>query len=408
MPSHSFDLLSALPHPEHATKLFGLLEGKARFVGGCVRDAFLGKAIADVDIATSLPPEDVMQRLKAGGVHVIPTGLKHGTVTAILNHTPYEITTLRKDIACDGRHAEVLFTTSWEEDAARRDFTINAMSCSLEGEVFDYFSGKEDLEKRLIRFVGKAQERCQEDALRILRFFRFFAWYGSSVVDAEALEACKVLAPMLEKLSGERIQTECLKLLSAPTPVPALQWMQEQKVLYHISLPDSIEIATLEHLFALEKAGDFQRNPLVPLACVLRSSGENIVGELRMRWKLSNEDTKALSLFCAPPLLLGADASQATQKKALRTLGASDTLTLALLAHAQNGASGTSLLALKELAENWHSPIFPINGEDLLALGVKPGKQLGDLLRMAENVWEEADYGLSKEELIVRIQTESL
>ena len=191
---------------------------KAYVVGGCVRDAIVKRPIKDIDIATPQTPENVIKLLTAEDIKVIPTGIKHGTVTAVHGKETIEITTLRRDLDCDGRHAEVEFTNNWQEDAARRDFTMNALSMDLDGNIYDYFNGIHDLHKGIVKFVGNPDARVQEDYLRILRYFRFEAHYGTHAIDKESLNACIKFKQNIESLSGERIQAEMFKLLSARDP----------------------------------------------------------------------------------------------------------------------------------------------------------------------------------------------
>jgi poly(A) polymerase len=199
--------------------------GETRVAGGAVRNALLGVAVADVDVATVLLPEEVMTAAKAAGFGVHPTGLDHGTITITCKKAAFEVTTLRRDIETDGRHAVVSFTTNWAEDAARRDFTINAMYCDAAGKIYDYTKGYADIQKRKVKFVGVPEERIAEDYLRILRFFRFHAWYGKNAPDKEGLQACIKLRSGLKKLSVERVRQELFKLLAAPNAVKTLQLM---------------------------------------------------------------------------------------------------------------------------------------------------------------------------------------
>ncbi|MBX6323955.1 MAG: CCA tRNA nucleotidyltransferase, partial [Rhodospirillaceae bacterium] len=230
---------------------------EARFVGGCVRDALLSRPVGDVDIATPEPPERVLALLARAGIKAIPTGIDHGTVTAVKDGTPFEITTLRRDVETYGRRAKVAFSDSWREDAARRDFTMNALSCTPDGRVFDYFGGLADLEARRVRFVGDAATRIREDVLRLLRFFRFYAHYGSPPPDGEALAACRELAPLLPTLSAERVRAEVLRLLAAPDPCPALALMRDNGILDRV-LPAAAGLDRLRGLVILgatEEAG---------------------------------------------------------------------------------------------------------------------------------------------------------
>ncbi|MEE8534186.1 MAG: CCA tRNA nucleotidyltransferase, partial [Alphaproteobacteria bacterium] len=217
---------------------------EVRFVGGCVRDAVAGRKVTDVDIATPDPPETVTRLLEAAGIRVVPTGIAHGTVTAVIRHRHFEITTLRRDVETYGRRAKVAFTDDWTADAARRDFTINALFCDPDGTLYDPFGGIDDLDAGRVRFVGDAVKRIKEDVLRLLRFFRFYAHYGRPPPDAEALAACRAMARALPGLSGERVSAELLRLLAAPDPAAVLALMIEAEVLAFV-LP---EVAGLDAL----------------------------------------------------------------------------------------------------------------------------------------------------------------
>ncbi len=241
---------------------------QVRFVGGCVRDALLGRPVTDVDIATPDEPGRVIELLETAGLKAVPTGVDHGTVTAVAFGRPFEITTLRHDVETYGRRARVAFTDDWTADAARRDFTFNAMSCSPEGRIHDPFGGIADLRARRVRFVGRAEDRIREDVLRLLRFFRFYAHYGAPPPDPEALSAARSLAPLLPTLSGERIAAETLKLLAAPDPAPVMGLMREQGVLAHV-LPEAQRIDRLARLTAIETALGLPLEPVRRLAAVL-------------------------------------------------------------------------------------------------------------------------------------------
>ena len=206
--------------PETKAVMAALVD--ARFVGGAVRNALLGAGVSDVDIAVPMPPEETMARLAAAGIRTVPTGLDHGTVTAVVGHHAFEVTSLRRDVETDGRHAVIAFTDDWAEDAARRDFTINALYAGPEGEIFDYATGVEDLIAGRVRFMGDSATRIAEDYLRILRLFRFHAWYGRGEIDEPALRAAAAARGHLAELSAERVAKEMLRLLEAPRPGPVV------------------------------------------------------------------------------------------------------------------------------------------------------------------------------------------
>lgn len=222
-----------------AVALLDALGGQARFVGGAVRDSLLNRPVNDVDLATPLLPDEVIARLEAAGFKAIPTGIEHGTITAVVTGKTFEITTLRRDAATDGRRATVAFSTDWAEDAQRRDFTINALFADGDGRIYDYTDGSSDLDPTRIRFIGKAEDRVREDYLRLLRFFRFQAHYSRCPMDGEALQAAKVLAPGLAQLSAERVWSELKRLLAAPDPAEVLDAMAATGVLARV-LPEAL------------------------------------------------------------------------------------------------------------------------------------------------------------------------
>ncbi|MEM7042461.1 MAG: CCA tRNA nucleotidyltransferase [Pseudomonadota bacterium] len=345
----------------------------ARFVGGCVRDALLGHYDPDVDldVATPILPEQVIERLEAAGIKAIPTGLSHGTVTAVVDGRPFEITTLRKDVACDGRHAEVAFAADFREDAERRDFTINAMSVDRQGRLVDYFGGVEDLKAGRIRFVGDAQARVREDYLRILRFFRFFARYGRPPVDEGALEACRAGASGLEELSGERIRSEMFKLLDSSGAAEALRLMIENGILSHI-LPSTPDLEPLQRLITLVPESD----PLLRLVTLLSPTSAEPVAEA---WKLSNAEKTRLERLTLEPLF-DLPHSPLIARTHIYHHGPEIYTDLVRLSAKSASDLGTSLPppSVEKL---------PISGQDLIARGVPPGPELGHLLADIEAWW---------------------
>jgi poly(A) polymerase len=365
-------------------------EGRpARFVGGCVRDGLLGRmtAGAELDLATAERPEQVIRLLEAAGLKVIPTGLAHGTVSTVVDGQRFEITTLREDVATDGRHAEVAFGDDFEADAARRDFTINAMSCDGEGRLFDYFGGRADLALGRVRFVGEAARRIAEDYLRILRFFRFFAHYGRPPADAEALAASAAAAPEMARLSGERIQAEMLKLLAAADPLPALRLMADAGVLGQV-IPGPVAQARLARLLAAAPHAD----PLLRLAALLRPppASAGAAPAVAARWRLSNHDAERLAALTEAALpALAAPAAE--RRRALYRMGAPRYRDLVRLAAAEKPDPAALAATLAE-ATAWRPPKLPLGGDDLLALGLQPGPRLGQILAAVEAWWLERDF----------------
>ncbi|MFN3077282.1 MAG: CCA tRNA nucleotidyltransferase [Alphaproteobacteria bacterium] len=392
------------------------VEGReARFVGGCVRDGILKRPVTDVDIATPLPPEEGVERLSRAGIKVIPTGITHGTVTAVVDGTSFEITTLRKDVACDGRHAQVAFTDDWRQDAARRDFTINAMSAGIDGTIHDYFNGLRDLGEGKVRFVGNPKDRIGEDVLRLLRFFRFFAWYGKPPADAAALTACRLLAPELASLSGERVRNELLKILMSPDPASVFLLMRGERVLERV-LPEAFDFGRLRVLSWLETRGirepDVEPDVLRRLAAAIRTDEAGVLA-MSSRLKLSNRQTMRLAGLVACPTEFSPDPDmeQRACRRALYHLGVERMRDLILIAWAEQKATAPTSqpsktegwLKLLTAARTWTPPEFPIRGRDLLAAGVVPaGPALGRCLKDLKQWWEEGDYQAGREEILAQ------
>ena len=366
---------------------------EVRFVGGCVRDALLGKPVTDIDIATPDEPKRVIELLEAAGLKAVPTGIDHGTVTAVALHRPFEVTTLRRDVETYGRRAKVAFTDDWTADAARRDFTINAMSCSPEGRLYDPFGGAADLRARRVRFVGDAEQRIREDVLRLLRFYRFYAHYGAPPPDAEALAAVRIMAPLLPTLSGERVAAETLKLLGAADPAPVLTEMRDQGVLTHF-LPEAQRLARLGRLTAIEASLGLAVEPARRLAAVLEG-GDAAALAVALRFRLSNAMRDRLVQAVSGPQPTPS-LDQAAQR-ALRYQTSREVFQdRCLLAWADREAAGDSggeqawreLFALGE----WEPSRFPIRAQDALDLGAAPGPHMGRLMREMERWWVEGDF----------------
>lgn len=349
---------------------------ESRLVGGSVRDAVAGVPSADIDLATPRLPEDVTATLRAAGIAVVPTGLAHGTVTAVVDGRPVEITTLRRDVATDGRHATVAFTTDWREDAARRDFTINAMSMDAAGHVWDWFGGRDDLARGVVRFVGDPATRLAEDYLRALRFFRFHARYGRGAPDAAAVAAIRAAVPGLARLSVERVWSELKRILAAPDPRDAVRLMDETGVLAAV-LP---EAAARDRLDALVAAGA-PADPLLRLAALCPDAD---VERLAARLKLSAAEAATLAALADP----APAGDESAWRAALAARGPEALTGAAWLAEAAGRAGDWP--AWRAWIAATPRPVFPLRGADVLAEGVAPGPRVGAILGALERRWREA------------------
>jgi len=356
-------------HREDLAGLVAVLgEGNARYVGGAVRDTLLGLSVKDVDMATVLLPEAVIERLNAAGIRNVPTGIEHGTVTAVLPLGPVEITTLRHDVSTDGRRATVAFAQDWREDAARRDFTINALYADpRSGEVHDWFDGLTDLSIRRVRFIGDARERIREDHLRILRYFRFQARFGSTPADAEAEAACSELAATLKGLSRERVGMETMNLLGLPDPAPTVQRMYELGVL-QVILPEA-DPEALAALVAVERAQGIAPEAIRRLAALLPAQPA-LAEHVAARFRLSAAQKKRLSLAAAR------EASPSEPRALAYRLGREAALDRLLIA----GADVSPLTG-------WDVPTMPLKGGQIVARGVGAGPDVARILRRVEDRW---------------------
>jgi poly(A) polymerase len=375
--------------------------GQARFVGGCVRDAWLGRAVKDIDLATPDPPDTVMQRLQRAGIRAIPTGIEHGTVTAVSGGKPFEITTLRHDVETFGRRARVAYTDDWEADAARRDFTMNALSAEPDGTLHDPFGGIPDLEAGRVRFVGDAEARIQEDVLRLLRFFRFHAWYGRGEPEKAAIAACSRLAPRLPTLSGERVAAEMLRLLLSPDPATALCLMRDHGVLKHI-LPELTEIERLRMLVLIEDETD-RRDAIRRLAALIQRETATALA-VAQRLKLSNSDRDRLAALASPANAITPPLDERARRRALHRLGAALFGDLVLLDWAEQPAAAKRHRELLAAADAWEPLALPVKGQDLLDLGVTPGPEVGRLLAEIGRWWEEGDYRATRADCLSKLK----
>jgi poly(A) polymerase len=373
---------SFLQHPPLEKVLRALSEGHSRIVGGAVRDALASRKVGDIDLATTLMPERVMELAVGAGLKAVPTGLAHGTVTLVADHEGFEVTTLRRDVVTDGRHAEVEFTDNWEADAARRDFTMNAMSLDAAGQLYDYFGGAADLAAGCVRFVGKAEQRIAEDYLRLLRFFRLHAHFGQGAPEAQGLAACRDAVPHLPQLSRERIRTELLKLLAAPNPLPSWGELASMQAFAVLGLPLAAT-SKLTQLIELENKYD-RVDPLRRLAAALE--GVPPPADLASGLRLSSKEAMRLAAMLPPR-----EVENAPHFAYWHGLEAArDNLLL------------TGNVAPLAQLNNWQKPRFPITGADLLKEGGVPSPRLGQALREVERWWVAQNFTPSREESMVK------
>jgi len=359
--------------------------GPPRVVGGCVRDAVLGQPVTDIDLATPVQPEAVKTALEQSGIKAVPTGLDHGTVTAVIDGRGYEITTLRRDVETDGRHAVVAFTDDWREDAARRDFTINAMSASPDGKVYDYFGGLADGQAGRVRFVGDPAARIGEDYLRVLRFFRFQAWYGRQPPDETTLKALAAAVPGLGRLAAERVRSEVVKWLAAPDPRPSWRLARQTGVAAWLfgDIPD----ARLTRLVRRESDLGVAPDPMRRLAAFVLppGAGAKASGE---KFRLSKTEQRYLATVesaagAEPSVHSDVDARRLAYKNGLGV--ARDALLLGAL---PDDAVQRQVLALS----NWAIPTFPVGGSDAKRAGLSRGPEIGAALKAVERWWIQQDF----------------
>ena len=358
----------------------------ARFVGGCVRDAVMGRDIKDIDIATAEPPDRVFTLLEQAGLKAIPTGIDHGTITAVINGAIFEITTLRLDVETFGRHARVTYTDSWTADAERRDFTMNALFCDPDGTLYDPTGGLPDLKAGKVRFVGDARQRILEDVLRLLRFFRFYAHYGTGPADQDALRACKEMAREIPTLSAERIWAELKRLLLAPASAEVLNMMSDWDVLDQL-LPEAGSRESLARLIGVEAKVGTAPDPVRRLS-VLLDIDDAGVREVARRLRLSNSEKQQLLTLITAPVRPSPDLTEAQNRVALYGLGAERFTDLVLMGWAvKSSIEEAHWKSLIDLPKRLPIPDFPVRGKDVLELGIPPGKAVGDLLSDIEGWW---------------------
>jgi poly(A) polymerase len=377
---------------------------ETRAVGGAVRNAVLGLPVTEIDLATTALPEQVLELAAKAGLKAVPTGIDHGTITVIAGKTPFEVTTLRCDVETFGRHARIAYTTSWEEDARRRDFTLNALYADEDGTLFDPLGGYADLAAGRVRFIGEAEDRIKEDYLRILRFFRLHAYYGRGEMDEAGLHASVKLRAGLAMLSAERVGGEFKRLLVAPQAMLAVEALFDYGILTDL-LRGVPRLLRFERLIAIEQANGVAPDAslrLAALAIFVREDVPRLVAQLR----LSNAEQVVLALAAQEsgrfPL-----PEEVAAKAALYRLGPDEYRHFILLAWTGSGATFDDPAWRHALAlpERWQAPTFPLSGHDLMALGVSKGPDLGQVLKRLEQEWIETGFSLDRDQLLANART---
>lgn len=382
-----------------------LPDGTARFVGGCVRNSLMGEPIGDIDIATQLVPKEAGAALKAAGIKIVPTGIEHGTITAVHDSEPYEITSLRKDVETDGRRAVVAFTKDWAEDAYRRDFTVNAIYADYDGNVYDPTGGGlEDIKSRKFQFVGDGEQRVREDYLRILRFFRFMAWYaGDAKVDAQALKACRENRAGLKTLSAERVWSELKKILMAPHPARAVQIMLTNDILPAV-LPEASNAEGLALMQKLEKRESLKPDPLLRLMA-MSGRDEFAIAGLAKRLRVSNDEKARLLSWAGNQVPFTPDMDARMFKQGIYASTPQTAYDRMVVRGAGESDPIVSATWVKKAvwAKDWPIPEFPLKGRDLKSAGVKNGPEMGRILRALKELWVRSGFEADQDKLLVAL-----
>lgn len=382
-------------------KLFRAVEaqgGVLRFVGGCVRDALKGVKGFDIDLATDLSPDELVEACSDYGLKTIPIGIKFGTIGVIIGDKVLEVTSLRKDVSTDGRHAVVEFTDNWEVDASRRDLTINAVYADEKGNVFDYYNGISDLEQGIVRFIGNASQRIKEDYLRILRFFRFYSLYGTHAIDKKALKACHDNRDGLKTLSMERIRDEFSKIMATPNVVNTLQIMIDNHILEYI-MPQPKNLDMLEFLVNMvEKEG--LETSLSRRLYILYLPDEDLAENLTTRLRLTRKQKQSFIRWVQVPVTLQDFEDNNRVLKLIYRYGKDFCIDKLLLTCAINKKEINNLHDRIEFINSAIVPIFPIRGKDIIGQGHINSPKIGQIMKELEQIWENSDFKLSRDELL--------
>lgn len=379
-----------------ASAMSGEYDQAAMFVGGCVRNSLLGKGVDDIDIATIFPPEKTIEILQAHDIKVIPTGLKHGTVTALIDGISFEITTLRLDVETDGRHAQVEFTDDWQKDASRRDFTMNALYLSADGvHIFDFFDGLKDLSNQHVRFIGNPHQRIEEDYLRILRFFRFTSYYGDGNFDEDGLKACEKLRLGIESLSKERIQVEFFKILKAPQAFETLKIMQDHEILETFIDEPNISRDLKQYI---EWENKFCDNIYALFRLYILAREGMSPEDLFQEFRLSKDEKK--SLYKMESFMEDEQAVAPNLFYCFYFYGTQKTIRGLFLKNIANADFENFIPSIKREKQAWKKPVCPLSAQDLMERGFKQNRELGEILKKIENAWALSHGSMDKNELL--------
>lgn len=365
--------------------------GEARFVGGCIRNYLLKQQVIDIDIASTMTPDEHMEYFNNEGIKVIPTGIKHGTVSVLINKVEVQITTLRKDVKCYGRHADVEFSSSWFEDAKRRDFTFNAMYLSLECEIIDYFNGRNDLNNKLIKFIGDPSERIQEDFLRIIRLFRFASYIDTNNIDHNSLEKAVLYVGNLKLISGERIRDEILKIILKDTYFSII------KNMYSINVMDVIYPYIID--FSKIDTGRLPiiQDTLTRLSIIVKNSSQEskeIIKFIFKTWKIAKKERAKLEILTSkyPEFILKI-------KYFIYKFGNDICRNILHILYVERNFNEEIFFYNLSIVNEWIAPIFPINGDDIKSFGLS-GEEVGKCLKHLEDVWISSGYMMKKSQLL--------
>lgn len=385
------DWLTAEPLSE-IMKCIAAYGGEVRVVGGAVRDILLGRQVRDVDLAVNLPPDETQDILEKSGYRIVPTGVKYGTIMVLADGQSFEMTSLRRDIKTDGRHAHVTYTQDWQEDAQRRDFTINALYLDAAGQIYDYVDGLADIDKKLLRFIGKPQDRIQEDILRILRYFRFLSELGDAVaLDQEALTVCGDLAHLLPDLSAERIWQELSRMLVGKAAMRAVRLMRDGGLWQHF-LPSATNFKRYESLMWHGVC-----SPVLCMAALIASVEDDLLSRLR----LSKKEAKLLTQYVDLVPVIKDTSTPYAIRQMIYDEGTQAVRGALLLAMADGDKIKENLLPVIDV---WECPVFPLRGKDIQAMGIQEGPEIGGVLSMIETWWREDDFQSSRDDCLERLK----